>query len=79
MPNEIFYSCELCGKKFQFGPGTYDGKSISRYNLLVCMTCWNNNHDGWHQKHENKIINKIVENNLPTPERNKKGLLPRDE
>ena len=60
------------------GPNRYDGKYIPRYKINVCMTCYEGNWDEWAPGCENKLIAHLRAEGLPIPERNKKGLLPRD-
>lgn len=70
--------CDLCGSEYQFGPHTYDGKYIERYQLGVCRPCYEGNWDGWAPDYEEKILNHLKNKGLPVPERNSKGWLPRD-
>ena len=76
--NEIMETCLLCGKRFQMGPHRYDGKLIAGYKMLVCQSCYSGNWDGWAPYYEDRIIKHLEEMQLPTPDRNDKGLLPRD-
>ena len=39
-------TCFLCGRRFQFGFGRYDGRLIRRWNIMVCNPCWRENPDG---------------------------------
>lgn len=71
-------TCDLCGKRFQMGPHRYDGEFASLYKITVCKICWDGNWDGWNPGHEKYLLEKLKENGLPIPERNEKGLLPRD-
>ena len=66
--------CDFCGNKYQFGPHVYDGKYIKRYDMNVCLTCYNGNKDGWADI--SKIIKHLKEKGLPIPETNAKGWLP---
>lgn len=70
--------CDLCNKEFQFGPHMYDGKHIPRYQITVCMSCWNGNWDGWAPDLEARLISHLKNKGLPIPERNAKGWLPRE-
>ena len=36
------------------------------------------NWDGWNPRYEETLLNRVKEKGLPVPERNSKGLLPRD-
>lgn len=70
--------CELCHSEFQFGPHRYDGKHIARYQMTVCRTCYQANHDGWAPAWEERVLAVLKEKGLPVPERNAEGYLPRD-
>jgi hypothetical protein len=72
------YSCDLCGHAYQMGAGIYDGKYIPRYDLNVCMPCYNGNWDGWSPNNEKLLIAHLKKKGLPMPERNEKRWLPRD-
>jgi hypothetical protein len=75
---KFMFSCDLCGDSYQMGRHLYDGKQIPLYKLGVCMSCYKGNWDGWASHHEEKIKAHLKEKGLPVPERNDKGLLPRD-
>jgi len=75
---KFMFTCQLCGASYQMGRHKYDGKQIPKYNLGVCRMCYEGNWDGWSPQYEQKIIAHLKENNLPIPERNENGLLPRD-
>ena len=77
-PDKIMLSCATCGQQFQFGRNIYDGKFIPIYNITVCRTCYNSNHDGWAPHYERKILMHIKEEGISEPKRNKDGLLPRE-
>lgn len=74
---KFFYNCGICGANFQFGPHRYDGKHISRYNLTVCMGCWQGNHDGWGPSAEGRLLEHLKQEGIAVPPRNAKGWLPR--
>jgi hypothetical protein len=76
--NGVMFRCDLCNNEFQFSPHRYDGKHIPRYQVTVCMSCWNGNWDGWAPHLEQRLISHLNRNVLPIPERNSKGWLPRD-
>jgi len=79
MAKEKFMSrCFLCGREYQMGPHKYDGKYIPRYEMSVCMSCYEGNWDGWSPGCEEIIIAHLKQKGLPIPERNVKGWLPRD-
>lgn len=75
---KIMCSCSLCGRQFQFGPHRYDGKHIPRYQITVCMSCWDGNWDGWAPHLEERLIAHLQQKGIPIPERNAKGWLPRE-
>jgi len=76
--DKLMFVCDVCGCKYQMGRNKYDGKKIPRYNLGVCMGCYEGNWDGWSPGHEEKILKHLKDKGLAIPERNKNGLLPRD-
>ena len=78
MTDKFMTYCEVCGSEFQYGPHIYDEKHISSYNLTDCSTCYKMNWDGWASQWESKIIAHLKKNDIPIPERNKKGWLPRE-
>ncbi len=72
------FTCDLCGDNYQMGRHLYNGKQISLYQLGVCMSCYNDNRDGWAPHYEDKIMAHLKEKGLTVPNRNEKGLLPSD-
>ena len=70
--------CPLCYGEFQFGPHKYDGTTIPPHKITVCNSCYKSNWDGWAPHYEETLIGSSKANNLPIPERNPKGWLPRD-
>jgi len=46
--------------------------------IMVCDACWQGNWDGWNPRFEEKLLSILKKNGLPVPERNEKGLLPRN-
>jgi len=76
--DRVMLRCHFCNNAFQFGPHQYDGVYISRYEVTVCMSCWNGNWDGWAPHLEQRLILHLNRNGLPIPERNSKGWLPRE-
>lgn len=75
---KIYMKCFICESEYRYGPHVYDGRAIPRYNFAVCRTCYSSNWDGWVPHAEPKIIKHLEHENLPIPERNDKGWLPRD-
>lgn len=76
-PDPAMRRCDTCGKLFQFGPHRYDGHPVATYKITVCNTCWDSNWDGWAPHLEGRVTAKLLEDGLPLPARNSKGLLPR--
>jgi hypothetical protein len=70
--------CTLCGSQFESGPGRQGGKTINRYRITVCRTCWDANWNGWAPLHEQKLIEHLKQEGLPVPVRNVVGQLPRE-
>lgn len=70
--------CAACSSQFQYGPHSYRGTHLSRYQVTVCESCYKANWDGWAPHLEDAITAKLRENGLPLPSRNAAGLLPRD-
>ncbi len=75
---KIMMACDTCAKQFQFGPHRYEGRPIKLYGVTVCDSCWNGNWDGWAPHFEPILKEHLKRNNLPEPQRNSKGWLPRD-
>jgi len=76
--DKFMLQCFMCRKEFQFSPHIYAGRHIPAYNITVCDTCYKSNWDGWAPHYERKLIEHLKKENLPIPERNEKGWLPRD-
>ena len=70
--------CDLCGSRFVFGHGRYDGKHLGYYKLTLCDGCYSGNWDGFAPHLEPKMLEHLRKNSIPTPPRNAKGLIPRD-
>lgn len=75
---KFFYRCDLCGTEFQFGTSVYNGKHIPRYQINVCLPCYQRSEDGWAPADEEAVTRKLREQGKPIPARNAKGLRPRD-
>jgi len=75
---KFMLQCFMCGKEFQFSPHIYAGTHIPAYNITVCDTCYGMNSDGWHPDYTAKLIAHLKKENLPIPERNENGWLPRN-
>jgi hypothetical protein len=81
MIEKPFYcTCAVCDSKFCFGPHRYDGRRLSPKtygDAMVCLSCYQANYDGWGPYAEEKLLVHLARQNLPEPERNQKGWLPR--
>ncbi len=76
---KIILKCPLCCNTYQHGPHRYEGHKLSLYgDIFCCNLCWEGNWDGWGPDHENFLINHLEQMDLPIPERNEEGLLPRN-
>lgn len=75
---KFMQTCDTCGTSYQFGPQRYEGKTIPKYGINVCMTCWQANSDGWAPRLEPKVTAKLNARGAPLPPHNAEGLLPRD-
>lgn len=75
---KFMQACEVCGRGFQFGPHVYDGHYIRTYRLKVCQECYQGNWDGWAPHFEDAVTQYLRAAGDPLPERNSKGLLPRE-
>lgn len=73
------FTCDVCGSSYQHGPHRYEGHRINLYGgIFACDTCWNGNYDGWAPHYERVLLAYLERQGLPVPQRNNKGLLPRD-
>ncbi|MEQ1577588.1 MAG: hypothetical protein ABL894_08045 [Hyphomicrobium sp.] len=70
--------CFLCKSEFQMGGGEFLGYFIKYYGVTVCRGCFRGAKDGWPASAEVKLIPHLKELGKAVPERNVKGLLPRD-
>jgi hypothetical protein len=75
--NAIYYNCDLCGLKFQFGPHVHDGKWLNHYKMTLCMPCYQGNWDGFAPHYEGVIERHLAAEGIPLPKRNSKGWYPR--
>ena len=71
-------SCFLCKSEFQMGGGEFHGYFMKPYGVTVCRGCFRAAKDGWPAASEEKLLPKLKELGKPVPERNDRGLLPRD-
>lgn len=79
MPTQkIMAKCFFCGRQFQMGPHAYDGRYISCYQVNACSICYESNWDGWSSRYDAKIVEHLNTLDRPIPNRNSKGLFPRE-
>ena len=71
-------ACGLCDRSVPYGPHRYEGSMNARYAIFVCNSCRDGNHDGWSPSYTQRLLVSLHQAGLPVPERNQKGLLPRD-
>ena len=78
-PHNFTITCDLCGKQCRYGQGVYEAHKLHLYGgIMCCNSCWESNWDGWSAQHEPKILHHLQSKNLPVPQRNSKGRLPRN-
>jgi hypothetical protein len=75
--NIIMETCFFCNKDFQHGNHIYDGEFIRSYDVIACKKCWDGNWDGWVGRNAERLIEHLKSKNIPVPERNEKGWIPR--
>lgn len=76
---KFIFKCDVCGRPYQHGPGRYEGHRLELYGgVFCCDSCWQGNWDGWTPQNEHVLLEHLKQKNLPVPERNAKGWLPRD-
>ena len=72
-------TCSVCGRTFTSHIHVHEGHPLHLYGGVTCCdTCWNANWDGWAPCWEPRLLQILKEKNLPVPERNEEGWLPRD-
>ena len=76
---QFMFKCDVCGTMYQHGPHKYKGHRLELYgDIFCCDTCWQGNWDGWAPHREKTLLDHLKQKNLPVPERNAKGWLPRN-
>ena len=75
---KVLERCDLCRAEFQYGPVAYFGTYVPTYLVMACNRCYAANWDGWAPSLEQRVIRNLKAKGLRIPERNTKGLLPRD-
>ena len=58
--------------------GAPSAKTVAGYNIGVCTPCWKAAERGWARKHETSLFNALGRAGLLIPDRNERGLLPRE-
>lgn len=77
--DKFMFKCDVCGAMYQHGPHRYEGHKLKLYgNIFCCDSCWQGNWDGWAPHYEKMLLDHLRQKNLPVPERNAKGWLPRN-
>jgi hypothetical protein len=69
--------CDICETAVKWEHDQYDGQLINRYDMFVCMPCWDGNWDGWNPRWEKRFEEHLAKKGIPLPERNAKGWYPR--
>lgn len=77
-PHAVYFNCNLCGSKVQFGPHVYDGTWLGHYKMLLCRPCHAGNWDGFAPHYEPIIERHLTNEGIPLPKRNSKGWYPRE-
>ena len=75
---KVMIRCFMCDSEYQMGPHRDDGKYIPQYKINVCRICYDGNWDGWAPHYEDRLMEQLKKEDIPVPERNSKGWLPRD-
>jgi hypothetical protein len=76
---KVVLKCEVCDREYQHGPHKYKGHRLHLYgDLSCCSACWDGNVDGWAEHLEPVLLKHLEQEDLPVPERNAKGWLPRE-
>jgi hypothetical protein len=77
--DKIMLKCDVCDAMYQHGPHRYEGHKLELYgNIFCCDSCWKRNWDGWAPHHEKVLLGHLKQKNIPVPEQNAKGWLPRN-
>jgi hypothetical protein len=74
----VIEHCDLCGQGFQYGPAAGLGTYVPAYQIMACDRCYAANRDGWAPHLEETVTRSLKAKGLRIPQRNAKGLLPRD-
>ena len=76
--DKILIRCDVCDKRFEFGPDRFEGRPNDKYSIMVCDGCYSANWDGWASQYEERITRYLKAKGLQMPNRNDNGLLPRE-
>lgn len=75
----VIVRCETCGTEFRYGKDNFhNGKKLRGYGIMVCSYCYDYNWDGWNPQYETILENSLDNQGKEYPERNEKGLYPRE-
>jgi hypothetical protein len=76
---KFMFKCDICSGAYQHGPHRYEGHALRLYGrIFCCPACWESNWDGWAPRLEPVLLAHLARQGLAAPQRNNKGLLPRD-
>ena len=74
----VVRTCTACEKTIQAGVQLGDARWIDRYEMWVCLDCYEQSAGGWSAEQEARIIAHVRACRRACPERNALGLLSRD-
>ena len=74
----LMFPCDICGTRCKAGAGVHGYQKIPGYDLTVCKSCFQKNHDGWAPVHEEAFENHLELKGIPLPTRNTQGRYPRE-
>ena len=74
----LTFPCDICAVRCKAGAGVHGYQKIPGYDLTVCKSCFQNNHDGWAPVHEEAFENHLELKGIPLPTRNTQGRYPRE-
>lgn len=57
--HRVMIPCGFCHKEFQYGPHRYAGRKIVAWNVLICETCDDMNHDGLDPHRHMKLVQRL--------------------
>ena len=74
----VIEHCDLCGEEFQHSPAAGRGTYVPSYQVMACDRCYAANRNGWAPHLEETVTRNLKAKGLRIPDRNSRGLLPRD-